>query len=101
MVSKPQRQSTNPSTYRACLALRPAIPCVTLSPCGAQAGVMPTDGALLAAADAGKAEEVQTLIMAGATIEENDPVSDGARAGIGRFLCCWFCFETRSSGVRL
>ena len=87
MGTNPQRQSTNPSTYRGCLALRSAIPCVTLSPCGAQAGMMPTDRKLTAAAKAGNVEEVRMLIAGGAKIEENDAVSDGARAGIERFFC--------------
>ena len=48
---------------------------------------MPLDGGLLAAAEDGKVEEVQTLIAGGANIEEVDAVSGGARAGIERFFC--------------
>ena len=62
---------------------------------------MPMDGEVGAAAGAGTVEELQTLIAAGANIEEHDAVSDGARAGIERFVCCWFCFETRPSRLRL
>jgi hypothetical protein len=53
---------------------------------------MPTEGELVAAVAAGLVEEVQTLILGGANIEETDAVSDGVRAGIERFLCCRFCF---------
>ena len=48
---------------------------------------MPPDGELVAAAEDGRVEEVQTLLASGANIEENDAVSDGARAGIDRFVC--------------
>jgi len=65
---------------------------VTLSPSVAQAGVIPTDGKLGAAAEAGRVEEVRTLIADGANIKENGEVSDGARAGVERFLRCWFLF---------
>ena len=53
--------------------------------------MIPTDGKLGAAAEAGRVEEVRTLIADGANIEESDAVSDGARAGIERFLCCRLC----------
>jgi hypothetical protein len=92
-----QRQSTNPKTSGASFALRAAIPCVTLFPFGAQAGVMPADGELVEAAAAGRAEEVGTLIAGGASIEENDAVSDGARAGIERFR--YFFFVLKHSPV--
>ena len=52
---------------------------------------MPSDGELVAAADAGTVEEVRTLIAGGANIEEKNAVIDGARTGIERFLCCWLC----------
>ena len=74
-----QSQSTSPKTF----ALRAAIPFVTLSPFGAQAGVMPAGGELVEAAGAGRVEEVRALIAGGANIEESNAVSDGAR-----FLCC-------------
>ena len=63
--------------------------------------MIPTDGELSAAAGNATVEEVRSLIAGGAKVEENDAVSDGARAGIERFLCCWFCFETRPRGVTL
>ena len=52
---------------------------------------MPPGGELLAAARAATVEEVRALIAGGANIEESDAVSDGARAGIERFLCCRLC----------
>ena len=52
---------------------------------------MPPEEELLDAAADGTVEEVRALIAGGANIEENDAVSDGARAGIERFLCCRLC----------
>ena len=69
---------------RACSALRATFPCVTLSPSGAQAGEMPTDGELVKAADNGKLEEVRRLIKDPANIEEKDSVSDGAGRALQR-----------------
>ena len=63
--------------------------------------MMPMDRRLRVAAGNGAVEEVLSLIAGGTHIEENDAVSDGARAGIERFVCCWFCFETRPSSLRL
>ena len=56
------------------------VPCVTLSPSGAQAGEMPTDGDLYNAAYNGKVEEVQQLIdaRARADVDYHNAVSDGA-----------------------
>ena len=46
-------------------------------------------------------EEVRSLMVGGANIEEHDAVSDGARAGIELFVCGWIYFETRPSGLRV
>ena len=73
------------------------------SPCGAQAGVMqrdrlglnwtgflafkkPRGHQLREATRAGMLDEMQTLIAAGANVEESDTVSDGAGAGVAAFL---------------
>ena len=53
---------------------------------------MPTEGELVAAAEAGLVERVRTLIAIDANIEENDAVSDGLQAGIESFLCFWLLF---------
>ena len=54
----------------------------TLTPPGAQAGEMPTDGELLKAANRGELKEVRDLIAAGANMEEEDSVSDGAGTSV-------------------
>ena len=56
-------------------AVQPIV-CVTLSPCGAQAGVMPSLGQqLMTAAGAGRVDEMKTLIAAGANVEKSGTVS--------------------------
>ena len=75
---------------RACSALSATVPCVTLSPSGAQAGEMPTDLELFKAARNGKAEEVQRLIENRAKIEDPDSVSDGAGTSFAAGGSVWF-----------
>ena len=70
--------SVHREKHRVCSALRAPSRCVTLSPSGAQAGDMPWSTALGTAAYFGKAEEVQKLIEARASIDEKDSVSEGA-----------------------
>ena len=43
---------------------------------------MPTDGELLKAANRGELKEVRDLIAAGANMEEEDSVSDGAGTSV-------------------
>jgi hypothetical protein len=72
-------------------ALRATFRCVTLSPSGAQAGVMPTDGALVRAAKRGALEEVLKLIDARANIEEKSPVRDGAGTSVAAGFALVWC----------
>ena len=55
-------RSTSRGAPRASSALSATVPCVTLSPSGAQAGAMPTDGALTSAAIRGALEQARTLL---------------------------------------
>ena len=76
---------------------------MTLSPAGAQAGAMSTDGALVGAATDGQLEKVQTLLKAGANnIEEKDKVSDGAgrRGGssVAQGILVWYAVLTMVQG---
>ena len=85
--------SVHREEHRVCSALRAPSRCVTLSPSGAQAGVMPWGTALGTAASYGNAEEVQKLIEARASIEETNSVSEGAlQRG-----CVW-CFFNMVQG---
>ena len=78
---------------RACSALIATFPCVTLSPSGAQAAAMPTDGALVQAAWHGALEEVQTLIEDRANINEKSSVSDGVGTSVAAGFSVACCFE--------
>ena len=69
--------------------LSATVPCVTLSSAGAQAGGMPTDGALNSAALRGALEEVRTLLEDGASIEEEDKVSDGTGTSVAAGALVW------------
>jgi len=71
-------RSSSRAAPRACSALSATFPCVTLSPAGAQAGAMLTDGELVKAAGCGELEKVRKLLEDRAYIEESDEVSDGA-----------------------
>ena len=75
-------RSSSRRAPRACSALSATFPSVTLSPSGAQAAAMPTDGALVKAADNGRLEEVRRLINDRANIDERDEVGDGAGANV-------------------
>ena len=82
-------RSTSKGRHRASSALSATVPCVTLSPSGAQAGAMPTAGALVAAATLGKLEEVQTLIEARAHVEEKNSVGDGRGTSVAAGVLAW------------
>ena len=77
---------------RGCSALSATFPCVTLSPSGAQAAVMPTDGELVGAATNGALKEVQRLLEHRANVEERGEVSGGAGTSVAALVSCGMLF---------
>ena len=82
-------RSTSRGAPRASSALSATFPCVTLSTAGAQAGAMPKDTELIAAALRGAWGEVQTLLKDGANIEETGQVSDGRGTSVAAGDLVW------------